>query len=77
MKSQQLVVTDLGKSQRNSDWRCQGPSNEKARAGQGHLPRQSLTGITWVEDDATTTITYVQTRIVAMPADNFFRDNAN
>jgi hypothetical protein len=41
------------------------------------MPGQSLTGITWVEVDATTTITYVQTRIVAMPADTFFRDNAN
>ena len=35
------------------------------------LPGQSLTGITWVEDDATTTITYVQTRIVAMPGQYF------
>ena len=32
---------------------------------------------TWVEVDATTTVTYVQTPIVAMPADTFFRDNAN
>ena len=39
-------------------------------------PGRSLTGITWVEVDATPTITYVQTQIVAMPADAFFRDNA-
>ena len=37
------------------------------------MPGQSLTGITWLEDDATTTITYVQARIVAMPADTLPR----
>jgi len=34
--------------------------------GTHQLLRQSLTGITGVEDDATTTITYVQSRIVAL-----------
>jgi hypothetical protein len=62
-------------------WPIGTPSGEPPPAGSGdgaghptwraQVSGQSLTGITWVEVDATTTITYVQTRIVAMPGRYF------
>ena len=61
--------------------RSASPVVNRPRAGSGdgaghptlraQMSGQSLTGITLVEVDATTTITYVQTRIVAMPGRYF------